>query len=348
MRSTPGIDLTLRVGRMAHRYGLPAYEPDGLLREVAAALRLTANVISTPTFLDCTIDDPHIAEQRRIVEGLDDVSNDLQKLSQTLKLTDRLVAGTVAVDEANRRLDEIEALRPPYPAPVVGVAYAACGAGFAVILSAGWRDVGLAAGLSLIVFILVQASGRSAWLGNRIYVISTFVSSAMAGVLGVVLGESDTNVVALCAFVVLIPGLGSTLGAFELAAGHTLLAWNRFIQAVVQTFALFAGASIGAMVVRAIIGVPVVPDQGSPGAPVKWIFLVVFTVGLVVVFQVIPGQASWSVVAGLLAYGALELGGRAGDWQGPFLGAPWRPRTNWACRNRGPDRHRCPDPLCRA
>ncbi len=220
MRSTPGIDLTLRVGRMAHRYGLPAYELDGLLREVAAALRLTANVISTPTFLDCTIDDPHIAEQRRIVEGLDDVSNDLQKLSQTLKLTDRLVAGTVAVDEANRRLDEIEALRPPYPAPVVGVAYAACGAGFAVILSAGWRDVGLAAGLSLIVFILVQASGRSAWLGNRIYVISTFVSSAMAGVPGVVLGESDTNVVALCAFVVLIPGLGSTLGAFELGWSH--------------------------------------------------------------------------------------------------------------------------------
>ena len=44
-------------------------------------------------------------------------------------------------------------------------------------------------------------------------------------------------------------------------------------------------------------------------------------VGLVVVFQVPPRRAPWAVAAGLFAYGGLELGTRAGTWQGPFLGA---------------------------
>ena len=44
-------------------------------------------------------------------------------------------------------------------------------------------------------------------------------------------------------------------------------------------------------------------------------------VGLVIVFQVSPRQAPWAVAAGVLAYGGLELGGRSGVWQGPFLGA---------------------------
>jgi uncharacterized membrane protein YjjB (DUF3815 family) len=121
--------------------------------------------------------------------------------------------------------------------------------------------------------------------------------------------------------VVLIPGLGLTLGVYELAIGHTLLGWNRFISSGMVTIGLFAGASAGAMAIRSMFGTADIPASARPPALVQWLFLVVLMVGLVVVFQVSPRQAPWAVVAGLLAYGGLELGGRAGIWQGPFLGA---------------------------
>ncbi len=127
--------------------------------------------------------------------------------------------------------------------------------------------------------------------------------------------------VALCSFVVLVPGLGLTLGVYELAIGHTVLGWNRFISAAVQTFGLFAGASVGAMWVRALFGTADLPDTFSPPVVVLWLFLIILMVGLIVVFQVSPRQAPWAICAGLVAYGGLELGGREGDWQGPFLGA---------------------------
>ena len=69
---------------------------------------------------------------------------------------------------------------------------------------------------------------------------------------------------ALCAFVVLVPGLGLTVGALELAAGHILLGWHRFIKAGVRTLALFAGAALGTMLVRSLIGLAEPPDRVPP------------------------------------------------------------------------------------
>ena len=303
---TAELELVLRIGHSAYRYGLPGYELDDLLIGIANALGLTASIIATPSMLDCTIDGP--GGQRRLFVRLGEISYNLHKLSQTLGLTDGVVAGKVGVDEANRRLDEIEAFRPPYPAPVVGAAYAACGAGFAVLLSAAWRDVALAAGLSIIVFMLVRASGRWPWLAHRIYVVSALVAGTLAGVMGAILGESNTSIVALCAFVVLIPGLGLTLGAFELASGHTLLGWHRFIRAAVRTFALFAGAAIGGMAASAVFGAADAPNGVVSSGLARWTFLVILMVGLVVVFQVVPRQAPWSVLAGMLAYAGLDVG----------------------------------------
>lgn len=320
-RSTPEIDLTLRLGRLAYEYGLPGYELNGLMNEVGHAMGLNGYVISTPAYLDYTVDAQHGTGQHRMMATLGKVSYDLGRLSQTMRLAAEIRTGSISVDAANQRLDEIEALRPHYDPPVVGLAYAACGAGFAVILSAAWQDVGVAAGLSIVVFVLVQGSSSHEWLRSRIYVVASFVASVLASIAGLIIGTGNSFIVGLCAFVVLIPGLGLTLGVYELAIGHTLLGWNRFISAVMVTTGLFAGASIGAMAVRAMFGTADIPVSARPSAPVQWLSLVVLMVGLVIVFQVSPRQAPWAVAAGLLAYGGLELGGRSGVWQGPFLGA---------------------------
>ena len=320
-KSTPEIELTLRLGRLAYEYGLPGYELNGLMTDVGSAMGLTGRVIATPTYLDYTVDARSGTGQHRMMATVGDVSYDLGKLSQTMRLADQMRTGGVPVDEANQRLDDIEALRPYYNQPVVGGAHAACGAGFAVTLSAAWQDVGLAAALSIVVFLLVRASSSNEWLSSRINVVASFVASVLASVVGVIVGSGNSYIVALCAFVVLIPGLGLTLGVYELAIGHTLLGWNRFISSGMVTIGLFAGASIGAMAVRALFGTADLPVSPGPPVFVQWLFLVVLMVGLVVVFQVSPRQAPWAIVAGLLAYGGLELGGRAGVWQGPFLGA---------------------------
>lgn len=314
-------DLIIRLAVLAHQYGLPAYELDNLIHQTATALGMTVHVVALPTYLDITIEATPAGDQTRHFVRLEEESYDLEKLSKTLQVKNDVVRAATTVDEAGERLDAIEALPDPYPWPVVGLAYAACGAGFAVVLSGAPLDVAFAAGLSIVIFLLIRASARWPWLERRIHVVSALVAASLSGVAGAIVGTSNTWLVALCAFVVLVPGLGLTLGAFELVAGHTVLGWHRFIRASVRTFALFAGAAIGGGVVAAVLGTPDLPSAGVSDGFVRTLFVLLLMIGLVVVFQVVPRQAPWSIVAGILAYGGLELGGRAGPWQGPFLGA---------------------------
>ena len=81
-------------------------------------------MIATPTYLDYTVDARSGTGQHRMMATLGDVSYDLGKLSQTMRLADQMRTGAVPVDEANQRLDDIEALRPYYNQAVVGVAHA--------------------------------------------------------------------------------------------------------------------------------------------------------------------------------------------------------------------------------
>ena len=110
-KSTPEIELTLRLGRLAYEYGLPGYELDSLMTDVGAAMGLTGSAIATPTYLDYTVDAQSGTGQHRMMATLGDVSYDLGKLSQTMRLADQMRTGAIPVDEANHRLDEIEALR---------------------------------------------------------------------------------------------------------------------------------------------------------------------------------------------------------------------------------------------
>ena len=52
-------------------------------------------------------------------------------------------SGACSIDEANRRLNEIETFRPPNRVPELGVAHAAYGAGFPVLLSSASRALRL-------------------------------------------------------------------------------------------------------------------------------------------------------------------------------------------------------------
>lgn len=321
MTGAADAELVAKFGQTAHRYGMPGFDLDRALAKLADALDVDVTVISTPRLLDCVVMDDRGVPQRRVLAPLDDVSYNLEKLSQTLRLMQQVVAREVDGDTASRGLDAIDALPAPYPAPVVGVAYAACGAGFSVVLAAAWIDVALAAALSIVVFLIGQAAAQSSWLSKRVFVVSAFAAAVLAGAIGRLVGESDSPVVALCSFIVLVPGLGLALGSLELAEGQTLIGWHRFIAAAVQTFALFAGAAIGIALVRAVVGLADAPDVDPPSTWAQWAFLVLLMIGLVTVFQVPPRFAPWAVAAGLVAYGGLELGSQAGTWQGPFLGA---------------------------
>jgi len=190
-----------------------------------------------------------------------------------------------------------------------------------VLLSAAWSDLIFAAVLSLVVFAITMYARRSQWMAERINFTSAVVTSILASIIALLFPGSNAFTVALCAVIVLIPGLSLTVGVAELASKSTITGINRIVDGILITFALVVGSAVGSSIVNALRTVPA--PVAPPGYSLFFAFIsVVFIMlGLALIFQVRPRDLVWVILGGIIAYTGIVIGGQFGNWQGSFLGA---------------------------
>ena len=103
----------VKLGKMLHKYGTPAFRLEAYLGEVAQYLGVHASFISTPTSLTFVIwSDRHEDEYNhaaRLLPG----DLDMNALSLTDELASELLAGKMSLSEADKRLNEIDAMGSP-------------------------------------------------------------------------------------------------------------------------------------------------------------------------------------------------------------------------------------------
>ena len=264
------------------------------------------------------LDDP---DSKRMIVRQPAGSFDLAKLSAVGVLVNEMAGGKVSFADGSARLKEIDSNPLRYRESIVAAGYALCGAGFAVLLSVAWRDVGFAALLSLVVYVITVTADRSQWLANRLNLTAALAASLLANLLAVVFPGSNASVVALCAVIVLVPGLSLTLGTAELASKLTIPGINRLVDGILVTFALVVGVAVGSAAVRTLWSISA---PAAAAARPLWITLpsvIVLMLGLALVFQVRRRDLGWVILAGGLAYLGVQIGDRFGDWAGAFLGA---------------------------
>ena len=317
----PACQFITQLVTQAHQYGSSLVRLHDFMSRLPQLFGFYGVMLSASPFLFFEFWRSGDPDPSRVIVRQPAGSFDLARLSAVGVLVNEMADGKVPFADGTARLKEIDSQPPPYRGRIVATGYALCGAGFAVLLSAGWRDVALAALLSLVVYAITVTADRSQWLANRLNFTAALVASLLASLLAVVFPGSNAFVVALCAIVVLVPGLALTLGTAELASKLTIPGINRLVDGILVTFALVVGAAIGSALVNALWTVPA-PQEGLTNP--LWItfpFVILLMLGLALVFQVRRRDVGWVILAGGLAYLGVQLGDRLGNWQGAFLGA---------------------------
>ena len=305
----------------AQSYGASIVRVQSLLAKLPQIVGFRGQMLAAPPLLFFEFWRPTNSEPYRLSRPFPESSFDLTKLSSLGLLVSDLQAGQVSIDEASVRLKQIDSLPAPYNSTIMALGYSLCGAGFAVLLSAAWFDVLLSAVLSLVVFAITLYAGHSQWLANRINFFAALVTSVLANLVALLLPGSDPFTVALCAVVVLVPGLALTLGFAELASKSVISGMDRLIDGVLITLALVVGSALGSSIVNALWTVP------SPAATRHYSLIAIFAsvillmLGLSLIFQVPRRDLGWVILAGVVAYSGVLLGRPFGDWQGSFFGA---------------------------
>jgi uncharacterized membrane protein YjjB (DUF3815 family) len=239
------------------------------------------------------------------VEHLPSTGVALDKLARLGGVVDAVVGGDMAPDRAVVELDDIANARAPWGRPAIAASYAVIAVGIAILVDGSWLDAALGAGLALVVYAMVLASGRldarwSGWLP----LASAFVPAAVATLVRHWNPQVGALVVTLSAIAVLLPGYAVSIGIGELVEDHIIAGWTNLLSGLVYLSKQVVGAWMGVAVVVALLDPPAAPAATPVPDAWLWLFMPLLIAGLCVVFQTSRQDFLWASISCALAYGA--------------------------------------------
>jgi len=314
--------LLIKVGQAAHKYGSTSARIERYLQSVSVSLGLKGAFKVTPTEMIFAFELGNNQPQRVHMSTLAFGGLDLDKLACVGELVDDVIKGSLSIASASEQLDVIANKKVPWGTLAALMAYVGIGAGIAVLFSGSWWDALFAALLSLVVFTMVQFSGRFFQRAADWLPLSTaFVAAVLASCAKFFIPELNIVLVILSAVIILVPGYGISLGIAELVVQKTASGLANFMNGIVYLFKQFIGAWLGAVVVASLLPIASTPN----GTPVDtlwlWVFMPVIIAGLCIVFQTARRDFVWSSLSCLIAYSGILLGSAMlGNNLGNFLG----------------------------
>ncbi|WP_372767624.1 threonine/serine exporter ThrE family protein [Pseudoalteromonas sp.] len=313
----------VKLGKMLHKFGTPAYRLEAHLENLTIFLGLKASFIITPTALTFVIwtegHEDEYTHAARVSPG----ELDLGALAHTDELVDKLTDYTITLEQADLALDEIANLPNPYNRLATGAAFAMSGGAFAMLMGTSWNDVLWSILISSIVYLFVLWSDKSRRVAHMLEPLVAIVAAITACAISAYIDPGiNIRMVILSAIIVFIPGLALTLGLAELSARHLVSGTARIMDAFMLLFKLYFGAFLGIAVGFAFFGQA---DFIAPTPIPKWtawLAIAILCMSLIIIFRTKAKHAVWSILAGFVAYAASIAGAFYLDYAlGTFVGA---------------------------
>lgn len=313
----------VKLGKMLHKYGTPAYRLEAHLTELTSHLGLKGSFIISPTSMTFVLwTDGHEQEYTH-ASRVNPGDLDLGALSRTDELVDQVLQGKVSINEADALLDAIDMRPSSYGKLATAVAMMASGGAFAMLMATSWNDVLWSSLLSLLVYLFMLWAAHSPRIANMLEPLVALAAGIGACAISAYIDPGiNIRLAVLSAIISFIPGLALTIGFAELAARHLVSGNARIMDALMLLFKLYFGALLGIAIGFALFGVV---DFVKP-APIShhfaWLAVGILVSSLIVLFKSRGKYTLWSLAAGFIAYGVSISGASLFDATiGAFLGA---------------------------
>lgn len=295
------------------RFGLDADAIERGLTHAAAALSLRAEFYVTPTSIMASFGVP--GRQRVVLLRTYEATIDLQSLSLVSGVLDGVIARRLTAEEASAELNLIVGSPLRFPWFMTVFASAIGAAAFDLLLSGYWAEAPVAGGVGLAVGLMIVLGRRYGRLARLTELLAGLLAAVLALAAGHAVPEIRPASVALASVILLLPGLGITLGVAELATRHLTAGTARLAGAAMTLLNLSIGSFLGFTLVAEL---DLAPATSPPGDPATAWMLVVATglssVALLIATNSRPADM-WLVALSVVI--AL-VGARFGAW---LLGA---------------------------
>ncbi len=322
-------DLAARVrfltelARRLHVAGVSAQRLEGAVRATARAVRVDAEIWSTPTGLLLSIadaDDPTGAQHTRVLR-LEPGNIDLRALVKLDRIADEVIQGTQSVEQAWETMRALD--RPFTPGAqlqVVG-AFGLASAAVAGLLGTGWLDIGVALVLGLLIGWIALLSASRPNLAAASEAVSALVATALATAFAHFVAPISLQTVIVASLIVLMPGLSLTTAVTELATQQLVTGTTRFAGAMTVLLKLTFGSVAATQVLAAVGWTAPQPDPMVLPRLVEPVAAVMAAASFAILFQASRRDVPLVMGSAILGYVLTRV---AGSWlgfaQGTFAG----------------------------
>lgn len=313
----------VKLGKMLHKYGTPAYRLEAHLAELTTHLGLKGSFIISPTSMTFVLWTEGHEQEYTHASRVNPGDLDLGALSRTDELVDQVLQGNVSINEADALLDAIDMLPSSYGKLATAVAMMASGGAFAMLMATSWNDVLWSSLLSLLVYLFMLWAAHSPRIANMLEPLVAMVAGIAACAISAYIDPGiNIRLAVLSAIISFIPGLALTIGFAELAARHLVSGNARIMDALMLLFKLYFGALLGIAIGFALFGVVDFVKPEPISHHFAWLAVGILVGSLVVLFKSRGKYTLWSMAAGFIAYGTSYAGASVFDATiGAFLGA---------------------------
>jgi len=303
---SPELAFVLRLGQTLQAFGESAQTVEEALGRVAGHLGLEGAVYATPTGLLTSFGRAGEPVRTDLIRTAT-YGADLEKLAETGRLVDRVLAGRLGAEEALGHLEALASRPARWGGWALAGAYALAASGMAVVFGGGWREALLGALIGGLVGLCARALDGSRSQVSLLPLAGGLLSSLGGLALAALFPGVSQPVLVLSGFIVLVPGLGLLVSMQELGTGNLVAGASRLMGTGFVLLLLAAGVAVGQRLGGAWFPAPPSDPQALPAwAALPAVALASF--GFLVVFRGTPRDYPWTFLASLLAYGGAKAG----------------------------------------
>lgn len=295
----------VKLGKMLHKYGTPAFRLEAYLTEVATYLGVRASFISTPTSLTFVIWSDRHEDEYNHSARLQPGDLDMNALSLTDELANKLLEGEVTLAEADKRLDEIDVMPSPYGKWLTGASFGLSTGAFAMLMGASWQEIFWSGLLGLMTYFWTLWAQHSKRVNLMLEPVTSFVAGFSACAISRYFDPGiNIPLIVLSGVIILVPGLALTMGLAELSSRNLVSGTARVMDAVMQLFKLYFGAFLGIGIGFSVFGENEFRLASSLPFWATWLSVLLLCIGLVAIFRTRLKHIPWAIASAFIAYSA--------------------------------------------
>ncbi len=223
------------LGKALHKYGVPSYQIQNYLEQIAKKKRIEGSFSDLPTWIHYNFPQEN-GSSYNFVERVPPGEWNLGALAETDEVTNAVIENKISEKEAIVSLKEIDKPSTIKKNILEAFGFAMAAGSFNIILESNWFSCFVAVIMGFLVYCITLISRKSKYINSTLETLSSFIVTLIVGTIHYFNPNINVIFTILSAIIPFVPGLAITTALEEITSRSLISGTAKLFDAFTSLF----------------------------------------------------------------------------------------------------------------